>query len=191
MATTDLDICISALLLSGADEITSFTDGSREARICNQLYETTKETVLQSHMWNFSLAMTTLAKSEFDTTSAEYKFGYDNQFSLPPDYLRLIRKNSPTNDYRIVGNKLYTSDDNVEILYQYTVSETKFPSYFTRLMELEMAKLLAAALLQDDTQMQLFEAMARRELVRAKNIDSQNSPSAEIDGSNFSLTAIR
>lgn len=191
MATTDLDICISALLLVGADEINAFTDSTREARICAQLYQTTKEAMLQKAHWSFSLAMTELSRTTLATTSAEYEFGYTYQYALPPDYLRIIRKNNPTNDYRIVGNKLYTNDDDVQILYQYDVDESRFPSYFTRAFELEMAKLLAAALLQDDNQVQIWEALAKKELISARNIDAQNTPSPQVDPSNFALTHVR
>lgn len=191
MATTDLDICISALLLVGADEITSFDDASREARICNQLYETTKQKLLQTRPWSFSLAIVELAKTTLATTSEEYEFGYLYEYTLPPDQLRIIRKNNPTNDYRIIGDKLYTNDDEVQVLYQYDVSESEFPSYFTRAFEFEMAKLLAAALMQDENQMQLFAALAKEELIKARNIDAQGSPGVTIDESNFVLTAVR
>lgn len=191
MATTDLNICISALLLIGADEITSFDDSSREARICSQIYEVTKQNLLQSHNWTFSLAYTELSRTTLATTSSEYEHGWIYEYTLPPDYLRMIRKDNLANDYKIVGDKLYSNDNEVHVLYQYDVSESEFPSYFTRALEMEMAKLLASALLQDDTAIDIFSKLALRELIRAKGVDSQNSPSAEIPDNNFALISVR
>lgn len=191
MATTDLEICISALLLVGADEITSFDDASREAKLCKRLYENTKQKMLQTNNWGFSLAMVELSKTTLATTSAEYDFGYLYEYQLPTDFLRLIKKNTPTNDYTIVGDKLMTSDDEVQVLYQYDVSESEFPAYFTQAVIYEMTKLLASALLQDDTAIEIWSSLAARELVIAKNIDAQNTPSVEIDPSNFALTSVR
>lgn len=189
--TTDLSICQSALLLVGDEAIESFTDSSRAARICSKLYTVTKQKRLQSHNWNFSLAFQELAKIELTDGTPEEEFGYDYAYQLPPDYLRFISKNEPSNDYQIVGDKLYTSDDDVQILYQYDVSESEFPAYFTRVLELDMASLLAGALIQDESLMQIMAAMRTEELISAKNIDSQNNPSTEIDESNFALTSVR
>lgn len=188
---TDVEICASALLLVGADEINSFEDETREARICDNLYDTTRQKLLQSHNWSFSLAMTELSRTTLATTSSEYEFGYLYEYSLPTDYLRLIKKDGVANDYRIAGDKLYSNDSEVHILYQYDVSETEFPAYFTRALEFEMAKILAAALMQDETQVELWTALAKDELIRAKNIDSQNQPPSELAENNFALTAVR
>lgn len=191
MPTTDIDICASALLLVGADEINSFEDETREARICSQLYDTTKQKMLQSHNWGFSLAMTELAGTTISTSASEYEFGYTYEHTLPVDFLRIIKKDGLTNDYRIIGDKLFSNDSEVHILYQYDVSEAEFPAYFTRACEFEMAKILAAALLQDETQVELWGTLARDELIRAKNIDSQNQPQSQLADNNFALTAVR
>ena len=39
MATTKIDICARALVMIGAQPITSFTDGSTEALVANNVYE--------------------------------------------------------------------------------------------------------------------------------------------------------
>jgi len=188
---TDLGICNTALYLVGADEIESFSDDSREAKICSHIYETTKNALLQTHFWNFSLAMAELAGTALASTDAEYKFGFTYRYQLPIDYLRMVRKNIPTNDYTISQDKLYTNDTPVEVLYQYRVSETEFPEYFTRALEFEMARLLAAALIQDETQVQIWTTIAGDTLRKAKLVDSQSAPPAEIDPTNYVLTSIR
>jgi hypothetical protein len=189
--TTDLGICNTGLYLVGADEINGFDDETREAKISSQLYDTTKKSCLQMHLWNFSLVYAELAKTELSTDSAEYDFGFKYQYQLPVDYLRAVRKNEPTNDYRISRDKLYTNDDEVQLHYQYDVSEGSMPAYFVRYLELEMAKIYAAALLQDETQIEIWSSLSQEALRKAKTIDAQSEPSAQIDPRNFALTSVR
>ncbi len=191
MATTDLSICVSGLLLVGADEILSFDDTSREARICSQLYSTTKESMLQSHPWTFSLAFTELPGIETVVGTSENDFGWQHEYTLPSDFLRIIKKDGLQSDYRIVGDKLYSNQAEVHILYQYNVSETEFPAYFTRALELKMAELLAASLLQDENQLQIWAGLSRQEKLIAKNVDSTQSPPEGMQANNFALTAVR
>ena len=188
---TDLNMCTTALYLIGADGIESFEDDSREARICSRIYEDTKKSLLSSATWNFSLAMVKLAGVELAEDSAERKFGYIYEYQLPPDYLRLIKKNSPSDDYMISRDKLYTNDSEVEILYQYNVSESEFPAYFTRALELGLTVLLSAAILQDESQVQIWQPLARAELSRAKVIDAQSTPPDGIPYNNFALVSVR
>lgn len=189
--TTDLSIVNSALYLVGADEIETFEDPSREAAVASQLYSIAKQNFLQQATWNFSLAMTELAGTALATTSSEYEFGYTYEYTLPTDMLRLISKASPTNDYTISRNKLYTNDDEVHVLYQYDVGEAEFPGYATYALQMELCKLFAAALLQDDTQIQIWDSLAKQALSKAKIIDAQNEPPHAVDRTNFALVAVR
>lgn len=189
--TTDLAIVNTALYLVGADEIETFEDPSREAAVASRLYETTKKNFLQQTLWNFSVAMVELAGEELATDSSEYEFGFTHEYTLPPDMLRLVSKAAPTNDYMISRDKLYTNDDEVHVLYQYDVSESEMPAYAVRALEFEFARLFSAALLQDDTQIQIWGTVAKDALAKAKTIDAQNEPSPEIDVSNFELVSVR
>jgi len=53
--TTDISICAAALQLIGAEEIESFLDETREARICASIYPTVKKDMCQSSAWQFSI----------------------------------------------------------------------------------------------------------------------------------------
>jgi hypothetical protein len=188
MATTvtDIKICAAALHLVGAEEITSFVDETREARLCKSLYENLKLDLLQSHPWRFSIR-----QEELNQLVATPLFDYSYAYSLPADFLRLIGKDNPTNAHKIFGNKLYTDLDPVYANIQYEVAEQYFPAYFERLVQLELAAMLAASLVEDENKADKFSNFARTQMVKARNIDSQNNTSSTIPNGAFNLTNVR
>jgi len=185
---TKLSIINEALLMVGAETISSLKDSSREARVASAIYTTTVEDILSRHSWDFSLAQTTLAQ-----LNASPLFGYKRAYQLPtdPKIIRIIRKNNPKNDYRVFKDKLYTNDDEVEIIYQFNPGEQNYPAYFVRALVLELAKIFAFSLMQDEEQGTIFANLGDTQMRRARHIDSQSSPSVQIDESEFALTRVR
>jgi hypothetical protein len=194
---SDIDICNTGLFLVGADEITSFQDDTREAKISNVIYETTKQALLSCHIWNFSLKFAELAGTTLASTAAAYDFDYKYEYTLPSDFLRMAKTDDLNNSlydhpYEIVGKKLYTNASPVNIQYQSSgINESTFPAPFQRAFELELAKLYAASLLQDETQVELWSKLARDALMKAKTIDASDDPGEGIDPKNFPLTTVR
>ena len=187
MSATDLSICKTALLLVGADEINSFEDGSREARICDAVYTTTKESLIQTHPWSFTLEQTDLARTTQTPVIGDFEYVYQ----LPVNSLKVIRKDGLQNDYRIYQDKLFSSDDVVSIIHQIDPGEQNFPSYFTRALEFKMAELLAASLAQDETLTQIMQDKFIRAVREAKSADSQTQPNILVNSSEFSVAAVR
>lgn len=185
-ATTDISICSAALQLVGADEITSFIDETREARVCASIYPTWKKDMVQAHTWRFSIR-----KEELNRLAATPLFGYKYAYALPSDFLRLIGKQNPTSRHQIFENKVLTDLTPVYANIQYDVAEQYFPAYFVKLMQLELAGMLAAALLEDDDKAAKYAGLARTQLVRARNVDSQNNTATAIPAGAFNLTNVR
>ena len=185
---TQLGIINNALLMVGANSINTLSDSSREARTAAAIYSTTLNDIISRHPWTFTLGQIKLAQLQ-----QEPLFGFEHAYQLPvdPEVIRVIRKNNPASDYQIYQDKLFTNDNEVEILYQFNPGEEAFPAYFTRLVELELAKMFAFMLLQDETQAQVFDGLMTRQMRAARTIDSQNDPPAQIDAKQFALTAVR
>jgi hypothetical protein len=99
---TDIEICSQALTLLGADEITSFKDETREAKLCKIIYELTVKSCLADRNWTFAQNQTQLNK-----LSQTPLFGYSAAFQLPSDYLRLFGKANPGLPHEIKENYLY------------------------------------------------------------------------------------
>lgn len=85
------DICNLALQNIGAKSIITLTDGSVEATECNLRYESIRKLVLELHPWNFAVKRVAL---NLLTTSPA--FGYDNQFGLPGDFVRIFATEEQT-----------------------------------------------------------------------------------------------
>ena len=183
---TDVSICTSALLMVGADEIESFTDPTREAKLCAQIYPTTKNKLLQSFPWRFSLGQAQLAKL---ATTPLYEF--DFAFQLPSGFLRLIEINNPTFNYKIFEDKLFCDTDVVYVTYQFDPGEEDMPDYFVRLLELDMAAILSISLLEDLDKANAFQRMADRQALQARSTDGQNQTTQALDDVNFELIQVR
>jgi len=184
--STDIAICNTGLILVGADQITSFQDDTREAEICSAIYETTRDFLLQSIPWRFSLRQEELAK-----VVGAPKFGYSFVYQLPPDMLRLISISNSSNQYKIYEDKLHSSDNTVEVVYQYNPGESEFPSYFKRYLEYDLAEIFSGSLSKDMEQVQVMNRLKEQAGKRARLIDSQNQPPRTIDDSVFELTSVR
>lgn len=182
---TDVAICSAALVMVGADELNSFADETREAKLCNLLYDTTVKNLLQDHPWRFSLAQSSLAQ-----LVATPLYGYNYAYQLPTDCLRVISMERFW-PFQVFEDKLYTNANGVNITYQFQPSEVKFPAYFVRLVELEMASLLAVSLAEDESKAQLFKSLAQAQQRRARNIDSQQQPPKVLRQDNNILATVR
>ena len=79
---TNVTVCNKALLLLGAEPITSFSDGTPAAQACSTIYEDTKRTTLGMYRWSFTIAKKELAR---DTASPNSEWTY--QYLLPNDIL--------------------------------------------------------------------------------------------------------
>ena len=75
-----LTICNDALLMLGATEMTSFTEGTDSAKICDRLYDDLKKYILSIYPWSFAKVKVQLAKTS-DTPVTEWK----NVYALPAD----------------------------------------------------------------------------------------------------------
>jgi hypothetical protein len=111
VATSEVEICNQALILAGSDRITALSDDNQRARLCNELYTNEKNNLLYRHPWNFAIERVQLAVS---VTAPE--FGFDNQFPLPNDCLRVLDVDT-TEKYVIEGRSILTNEDTLEIKY--------------------------------------------------------------------------
>ena len=63
MADSKFDICNQALVLVGANTITSFTENTTESKVANQLYESTLEKSFTRSRWRFAAKQAQLSRS--------------------------------------------------------------------------------------------------------------------------------
>lgn len=163
-----ISICNSSLIKLGANTITALTETSKEARLCNAQFETVRDRLLQSHPWNNAIKRIALSK-----LAEEPAFEYSAQFSLPADYLRVL-KVYPKVDYVIEGDRLLCNTDSISIRYIHKATDpSKYTPRFAEALAYELGKELCYALIQSNSQQAQFVALADDYLSKARSYDAQ------------------
>lgn len=196
-----LSVCSDALLMLGAKPISSFTEGTDEASVCDSLYPNIRDQAITIYPWSFSFKKVQLARLVTIPTN-EFKYEYQ----MPSDRLTAPRAvyNSngvseyPITNYRIMGSKLLTNEESIYVDYQYNVPETEMPVWFIQLLKYLVAWHIAIPITEQVDKAQYWQTVAvgtpgdngRGGYMRtAMNVDGQNQPVNGIK--DFSLIAVR
>jgi hypothetical protein len=185
VANSDIDIASRALILIGAEPITSFTSTSTEATVANNIYEDVVQAALCASRWRFA---TNQAELNMLTETPTGRF--ERAYQLPSDLVMLhaLTVNDNVIEYNIYGSKVYTdtsSADSVVADYTYRVGEEYFPSYFTVAVQHALAAMFAVSIARDDQLASLFENKAARTMQQAKTLDSQQQTTRKLVTSRF------
>ena len=203
MATgdTDIKICSDALLMLGANPISSFTEGTDESNICDRLYPDIKIKTLASYPWSFSFKKVQLARL-VTTPATEYKYEYQlpsDMIGTPNALYDTDKVGSPRRrEYRLLGDKILTDYEAVYIDYQYNTPEYALPNYFVQLLKYQLAWHLAMPITDQADKSQYWKVVAEGNpgengrggyMRQAMNIDGQGKPTNAIQ--DFSLINVR
>jgi hypothetical protein len=143
MATSETSICNQALARLGSKRINALTDNSIEAIQARQHYEQTRDALLRSHYWNFAIA-----RSELSPDAASPAFGWEYQYILPSDCLRVLGLRH--GEYAIEGQRLLTRADQAKITYVRRVTDpAQFDPLFVEVLVLQLAVKMVMPLAQD------------------------------------------
>tara|TARA_R110000803_G_scaffold116458_1_gene185031 strand:- start:443 stop:1024 length:582 start_codon:yes stop_codon:yes gene_type:complete len=145
---SEVQICNLALAKVGDEQITSLTENSKAARLCNLVYEPMRDTTLRSHPWNFAIQRVELAAST-DTPSYEY----NAQFTLPSNFLRLLGTNMlDAAKFTVEGDQLLCNASTLKIKYIYQVTDpNKFDWLFIEALSARIAAELSIAMTDSRT----------------------------------------
>jgi len=167
MATGDtkLSICSDALILLGATPLSSFSEGTDAAQICDRLYDDLRDMVLTSYHWGFSHRKSQLARS-VDTPVNEWKY----QYPLPSDAISSgvralftsgsVGAETVNYGWEIYERNIFTDFETVYVDYQFRPSEDVWPTYFVHLMKLYMAWHIAEPVTDQITKGQYYQNLA-------------------------------
>ena len=185
VANSDIDIASRALVLIGAEPITSFTASNTEAVVANAIYEDMVRTTLCSSRWRFATN-----QAELNLLTAVPTGRYDRAHQLPADLLMLhaITVNDAVIKYNVYGDKVFsdsTSSDTLVADFTFRADEVDFPSYFSLALQYSLASIFATSIARDDGLMQIMETKANQLMAKARNIDAQQQTTRKLVTSRF------
>ena len=129
MALNSIELCSSALIKLGADGISSFEDGTAEARVAARLYPLVRDALLSAHPWSFATKKVELARLAAPPVT-DFAYAYQ----LPNDFLKALSAGddarSRGSSYQIVNRQLHSNAESVVLSYVFRPSEGDFPAYF-------------------------------------------------------------
>ena len=173
---TEVSICSNALRQLGDDPITSLTDDTERARLCNALYPDARDSVLRSHPFNFSITRASLTQ-----LSATPAFGFDYQYALPTDpyCLRVLQMEFQDYIFKVEnlateGRVLLTNEDTAKILYIARITDTAlFDSLFVDTLTALLAAKLAYPVTNSVNLQTQMQNLYQIKLSEDRSIDGQ------------------
>ena len=185
---TEVSICSNALRKLGDSPITSLTENSERARLCNALYEPARDSLLRSHAWNF--AITRAALSQISSTPA---FEYSHQYALPTDpfCLRVLKMEFDDYEFKIEnlagqGRVLLTNEGTANIIYIAQITDPKlFDSIFVDTLTAKLASEMAYPITNSAALQKEMEKVYKLKLTEARSIDSTEGFTDDIISDTF------
>lgn len=185
MSDSKFDICNKALVLVGANTITSFSENTTESKVANQLYESTLENMLTRSRWRFAAKQAQLSRNASAPTAR-----WSAKYAIPTGTMIL---HTVTVSDNVIEYDRYEDDilcdastsDVVVADFTFQPSEANFPPYFKQALVFELASLFAGAIARNDSLSQLYQNRAIAQLAIARAQDSQAQTSRKVDTTRF------
>jgi len=130
---TAVNICKLAVIQLGADQIVSLTQDSKEARLCNALYEHMRDSVLTDNIWNFAQKRAALAQLAEDPVYTDD--GVTIVYQIPSDSLKINFTSIRGILFKIEEDKILSDTSGLKIKYTARITDTGkyFPGFVTAL----------------------------------------------------------
>ena len=180
-----IDIASRALVLIGAEPITSFDSSSTEALVATNMYEDTVRAMLSTARWRFATEQAILNQLSDVPTGR-----FDIAHQLPSNLLVLhgITINDRLIEFTVYGDKVFSDSTTTDTLvadFTFRADEINFPSYFSLALQYSLASIFATSIARDDRLMQLMETKANQLMAKARNIDAQQQTTRKLSTSRF------
>lgn len=189
-----VDICNEALDLLGGAAITSLTENSKEARLCNRRYETVRDAVLRAHPWNCAISRATLSQ---DATGPAFGFTYSYTLPTSPFCLKVLSfwNDNVNNEiaaydsnvmYKIEGRKILSNEATCKIVFVSQVTDTGlFDSLLSTTIAHRLASSIAYNITGSNTLAQTMFSLYEAQLKEARSMDAMEGYPDQTQASEF------
>lgn len=178
----DTQLCNLALAEIGDSySISDINETSNQAAVCRLFFQPTRDAMLRAHPWNFARGL-----ADLSALSDEPIFGWDYQYALPADFIRLVEYNGldawqTEDDFQIAngpsGGLVLLSDDNTaSVVYIKRITDANlFDTLFTEAFTLRLAQRICTKLTKDDAIKDKLARESKEALARARQTDANES----------------
>jgi hypothetical protein len=172
-----VQICNLALTKLSASTITSLTDGTREAKNCNVLFDHVVDQVLIEGSW-----ATATRRASLNATTNTPSFGFSTEYQLPtnPKCLKVLAINDSApfgTDFRVEGDKLLTDASSIKIRYIARITDTE--SFGPHLTGAVVARLAMELSYTVTAQVGIYDRLAAEyQEILTRNLGSDNQQGA-------------
>lgn len=122
MASSEVAIVNLALAKLGEESLTALSDATPAGRLATRHYASLRDAVLRTREWNCAVRRATLAQLSTAPT-----FGFAGAFALPADYIRALRLDDLSIDFRIEnttdGRVLVSDRSGINLVYIFRLTE--------------------------------------------------------------------
>lgn len=147
-----IDICNLALSRFGQNTINDLEEASEEARQCNLLYESVRDSVLREYPWNFAVSSIVLAQTTLKVIGWPYTYQYPaNCLLLRRVYSAEDARKATETEYQVEtdGTNKYICSDVYQAYADITIKitdPTLFDSQFVEALSYKLASQLVIPL---------------------------------------------
>lgn len=188
MSVSQVEICNRAIAKIGGTAITSLNDNSKAARKLTDVYASALRAELTKVTWNFAKDRASLA-----ALSEAPEWGYDTQFQLPSDCLRVIQINdifiapslhdyvsSDNSAWSIEGGKVLTNfAAPLKIRYIKDVTdEAQFAPLFVEVFACKLASEICYPILNSTTRKAEIKEEYKEAMIEAARANAIELPPA-------------
>jgi hypothetical protein len=197
---SQVEIANRALTKLGAARIISFADDNKQARSVNSMFDVVRDAELRSHLWSF-----TIKRSSPAALSTTPNWGYDYEYQLPSDCLRLLEvndiypgpnmddyRNSSTQEYVIEGRKILTNEGPpLKIRYVSRVEDTtQWDATFVEAFACRLAMEMCEDLTQSNTKKELLLNDYGRAIMMAIRANSIELPPKDLPDDSWVMSRL-
>jgi hypothetical protein len=188
IVSTQVQVANLALNILRNDEISSFSDGTKQANIINSFYELAVRNALELHEWRFAMGEQQ-ASLLASTTVPQWEYSYQ----LPSDMLDLkavytsniAGDRIPYQNYAMFENNVLCTDtgNGIWVYYKKRVFESRWPTHFVTFFMYYLATMIAPMLGSQLELQQILQAQSDDLYLKATDIDTRQYPIGQFNAS--------
>ncbi len=171
MAFSQVERANAALSAIGARRITTLTEDSKEARVCNARFDAVRDALLRAHPWNFAMA-----RASLPALAGSAAWGWARAFQLPTDAVRLWSVEGLRDEEWTVEGRAVLTDAAAPLNIRYirrADNPADWDAGFAEAFSARLAAEIATDIVDETTTTERMWRLYRDKLAEARRIDAQ------------------